>query len=110
MRCSAFEPGKVSPGPARSCIQNLSYISAAPFLGNQRSGMDVITDMAKAVWNGIVIAESESYETVEGKVFFPETSLKRDFFRPSSSTSPCPWKGQPRYYSLFSDGQENPDA
>lgn len=78
--------------------------------GNQKSGMDVITNMAKAVWNGIVIAESESYETVEGNVYFPEASLKREFFRPSSTTSTCPWKGQARYYSLFSDGQENPDA
>jgi uncharacterized protein (DUF427 family) len=67
-------------------------------------------DMAKAVWNGIVIAESDSYETVEGNVYFPESSLKREYFRPSSTTSTCPWKGQARYYSLLSNGQENPDA
>jgi uncharacterized protein (DUF427 family) len=66
--------------------------------------------MAKAVWNGIVIAESDSYETVEGNIYFPESSLKREYFRPSSTTSTCPWKGQARYYSLASDGQENPDA
>jgi uncharacterized protein (DUF427 family) len=66
--------------------------------------------MAKAVWNGIVVAESESYETVEGNVYFPESSLKREYFRPSSTTSTCPWKGQARYYSLISDDQENPDA
>jgi uncharacterized protein (DUF427 family) len=66
--------------------------------------------MAKAVWNGIVVAESDSYETVEGNVYFPESALKREYFRPSSTTSTCPWKGQARYYSLFSDGQENLDA
>ena len=66
--------------------------------------------MAKAVWNGIVIAESDTFETVEGNIYFPEASLKREFFRPSSTTSTCPWKGQARYYSLASDGQENPDA
>ena len=80
------------------------------FPGNQKPRTDVISNMAKAVWNGIVIAESETYETVEGNVYFPESSLKREFFRPSSTTSTCPWKGQARYYSLFSDGQENPDA
>ena len=57
--------------------------------------------MAKAVWNGIVIAESDTYETVEGNVYFPESSLKREFFRPSSTTSTCPWKGQARYYFHF---------
>ena len=43
--------------------------------------------MAKAVWNGIVIAESDTYETVEGNVYFPEAALKREFFRPSTTTS-----------------------
>src|SRR5579871_3297930 len=39
--------------------------------------------MAKAVWNGKVIAESETTEIVEGNVYFPENSLKREYFRPS---------------------------
>ena len=77
---------------------------------NRNPGTDVDSYMAKAVWNGIVIAESDTYETVEGNVYFPEAALKREYFRPSSTTSTCPWKGQARYYSLFSDGQENPDA
>jgi uncharacterized protein (DUF427 family) len=87
----------------------LLSLSGAVF-GNRNSGTDVFQDMAKAVWNGILIAESDSYETVEGNVYFPESALKREYFRPSSTTSTCPWKGQARYYSLFSDGQENPDA
>ena len=56
--------------------------------------------MAKAIWNGKVIAESETTEVVEGNVYFPETSLKREYFRPSSTTSTCPWKGQASYYSV----------
>ena len=66
--------------------------------------------MAKAVWNGKVVAESDTTEIVEGNVYFPENSLKREFFRPSSTTSTCPWKGQARYLSLYIDGQDNPDA
>jgi uncharacterized protein (DUF427 family) len=66
--------------------------------------------MAKAVWNGQTIAESETYETVEGNIYFPDDSVKREFFKPSSTTSSCPWKGQARYYTLLVDGQENPDA
>ncbi len=66
--------------------------------------------MAKAVWNGQTIAESETFEMVEGNVYFPEESVKREFLRASSTTSSCPWKGQARYYTLIVDGQDNPDA
>jgi len=66
--------------------------------------------MAKATWNGKVIAESDTTEMVEGNIYFPESSLKREYFRPSSTISTCPWKGQARYYSLLVDGQENQDA
>ena len=66
--------------------------------------------MARAIWNGRVIAESETTETVEGNVYFPEASLKREYFRPSTATSTCPWKGQARYLNIVMDGQDNPDA
>ncbi len=66
--------------------------------------------MAKATWNGHTVAESEHFETIEGNIYFPEESVKREFLRPSSTTSSCPWKGQARYFSLLVDGQENPDA
>jgi uncharacterized protein (DUF427 family) len=66
--------------------------------------------MARAIWNGKVIAESEKTQTVEGAVYFPEASLKREYFRPSSTTSTDPIKGQARYMSLLIDGQDNPDA
>lgn len=93
----ANRSGPGTAGPSRGCcIQN--------------SETDVCVEMAKAVWNGIVVADSEVFETVEGNVYFPESSLKREYFRPSSTTSTCPWKGQARYYSLVSGGQENPDA
>ena len=66
--------------------------------------------MAKAVWNGKVVAESDTTVTVEGNVYFPESAVKREYLRPSSTTSTCPWKGQAKYYTVFIDGQENPDA
>jgi len=66
--------------------------------------------MAKAVWNGVVVAESDKIEEVDDYVYFPESSVKREYLRPSSTVSTCPWKGQARYYSLMIDGQENQDA
>ena len=66
--------------------------------------------MAKAMWNGQVLAESDDIVTIEGNLYFPDDAVKREFFRPSSTTSSCPFKGQARYYTLLVDGQENPDA
>jgi uncharacterized protein (DUF427 family) len=66
--------------------------------------------MAKAIWNGQVIAESETFEIVENNVYFPEASIRREFFRPSSTSSTCPWKGLAKYYTLLVSGEENQDA
>ena len=66
--------------------------------------------MARALWNGKVIAESDRTETVDGTVYFPETSLKREYFRPSTTTSTDPNKGQARFMNLLIDGQDNQDA
>jgi uncharacterized protein (DUF427 family) len=66
--------------------------------------------MARAIWNGRVIAESDATKTVDGTVFFPEASLKREYFMPSSTTSTDPQKGQARFLSLLIDGQDNLDA
>ena len=66
--------------------------------------------MAKAVWHGRTIAESERFETVEGNVYFPPEALRREYVKPSNHTSACGWKGTARYYTLVVDGEENPNA
>ena len=66
--------------------------------------------MAKAVWNGKVIAESDRFELVEGNVYFPADTIKRDYFQPSNKTTVCPWKGTAHYHSISVDGVENRDA
>ncbi len=66
--------------------------------------------MPRATWNGQVIAESPTFETVEGNIYFPTESLKRDFVKDSKTTTVCSWKGTAHYYTLVVDGKENPDA
>ncbi len=66
--------------------------------------------MPKAVWNGAVLAQSDSYESVEGNVYFPADSIKREYFRPSEFQTTCPWKGVASYYTLVVNDEENPDA
>jgi len=66
--------------------------------------------MARAIWNGKVIAESDRTEEVDGNIYFPESSLKREYFRSSTTTSTDPSKGLARYMSVVIDGQDNQDA
>lgn len=66
--------------------------------------------MAKAVWNNTVLAESETYETVEGNIYFPPDSLNRAYFKESATTTGCPWKGTAKYYSVDVEGAVNADA
>jgi uncharacterized protein (DUF427 family) len=66
--------------------------------------------MPKALWNGTVIAESDSFETVEGNVYFPPTAIRREFFRPSDTHTTCGWKGVASYYDLVVNGNVNKDA
>lgn len=66
--------------------------------------------MARAIWNGTVIAESDTFEVVEGNVYFPAAALKMDHFKESPTTSVCGWKGDCSYYTVVVDGRENKDA
>lgn len=66
--------------------------------------------MPRATWNGTVLAESDVFEAVEGNVYFPQDSLKSEYFKPSSETSFCPWKGVASYYDIVVDGKTNAGA
>jgi len=66
--------------------------------------------MAKAVWNGAVLAESERCEMVEGNHYFPPEAVKRGYLKPSETHTVCSWKGTASYYHVEVAGQRNPDA
>ncbi len=64
----------------------------------------------KAIWNGQVIAESDSTLVVESNHYFPADSIKQGFFEKSSKTTFCPWKGKAHYYSVTVMGKVNSNA
>jgi len=66
--------------------------------------------MKQAIWNGQVIAESDNTIVVEGNHYFPPTSIKKEFFKSSSTTSTCPWKGFANYYDIDVNGSINQGA
>ncbi len=66
--------------------------------------------MIRAIWNGVVLAESADTVTVEGNHYFPPESLHREYFNGSDTHTVCPWKGTASYYTVVVDGDENTDA
>ena len=66
--------------------------------------------MAKATWNGTVIAESDDTVVVEGNHYFPPDSVRSELFEDSATTTTCPWKGEASYRTLVVDGARNEDA
>jgi uncharacterized protein (DUF427 family) len=64
----------------------------------------------KAVWNGVVLAESDQTIVVEGNHYFPPESVKREFFKDSETQTICSWKGTASYFSVHVEGEVNRDA
>ena len=66
--------------------------------------------MPQAIWQNVVLAESNDIVEVEGNAYFPADSLRKQYFSESATTTVCPWKGTASYYSLNVEGKANPDA
>ncbi len=66
--------------------------------------------MAKATWNGATIAESPTFEVVEGNVYFPPSAVSRDHLRESRTHTVCGWKGTASYYDVVVGDAVNADA
>ncbi|GAA1348450.1 DUF427 domain-containing protein [Arthrobacter roseus] len=66
--------------------------------------------MARAMWNGAVIAESEDVVVVEGNSYFPMDAVDQRYFKDSDMYSVCPWKDKASYRTLEVNGQQNTDA
>jgi len=64
----------------------------------------------KAIWNGVVVAESEKTVIVEGNHYFPPDSAEKKYLLDSATTSVCGWKGTANYHTLSVDDKENVDA
>lgn len=60
---------------------------------------------ATATFNGQIIAEADNFETVEGNIYFPPSSIKaKDALSEASLTTVCPWKGTASYYNISVNG------
>lgn len=66
--------------------------------------------MAKAIWEGAVLAESHETVMVEGNHYFPPNSLNNAHFTDCAKTTTCSWKGTASYYDIAVGDQTNEAA
>lgn len=66
--------------------------------------------MARAHWNGTVIAESDETIVVEGNHYFPPETVHPAYLTASDAHTVCPWKGTASYYDVVVDGNTNAGA
>ncbi|HSD96233.1 MAG TPA: DUF427 domain-containing protein [Sulfuricaulis sp.] len=63
--------------------------------------------MAKAIWNGAVLADSDACQIVEGNYYFPPEGVKREHLRSTDKHTFCHWKGVANYYNVVVNGKVN---
>jgi len=68
--------------------------------------------MPRAVWHGAVLADAppDRIEVVEGNIYFPPETVRREHLRPSDTHTVCPWKGTASYYDVVAGDRTNRDA
>jgi uncharacterized protein (DUF427 family) len=66
--------------------------------------------MAKAIWNGAILAQSDATIVVEGNHYFPPETIRRERLRDSATHTVCGWKGTASYYDIVVGDAVNRDA
>ena len=66
--------------------------------------------MPRATLNGVILAQSDHTEVVEGNHYFPPESVNLELFRESATRTPCPWKGDASHFTVEASGETVEDA
>jgi uncharacterized protein (DUF427 family) len=64
----------------------------------------------RAIWNGVVLADSDETIVVEGNHYFPPESVDFAHLKSSRARSVCFWKGFARYYTVLAGEERNRNA
>jgi len=88
--------------------ERVAGIDGDAILRLSRSGRCVVV---RAVWNGMVLAESNECVRVENSCYFPPDSVRFDLLQEHAGYhTECPWKGTASYYNVVVSGQTNTDG
>ena len=64
----------------------------------------------KAIWKDTVIADSDETIKVEGSVYFPQSSLRKQYINASKTRTESPDMGEASYFSIEVSGDINKDS
>jgi uncharacterized protein (DUF427 family) len=64
----------------------------------------------RAIWIGVVIAETDDTVVMEGNHCFPLAAVRAAYLTPSDTATFCSWKGTANHCSLSVNGKSNRDA
>ncbi|KAB8075250.1 hypothetical protein BDV29DRAFT_172322, partial [Aspergillus leporis] len=65
---------------------------------------------AKATLHGTLLAETSTWEEVEGNIYFPPLAIKKDLFVESDLSTHCGWKGDAKYFTIVAGDVTVPNA
>ncbi len=66
--------------------------------------------MHRATWKGVVLAEGDDVQVVDGYPYLRAAALKTQHFRPSEKHTVCHWKGTASYYDVVVGDDVNANA
>lgn len=66
--------------------------------------------MARAIFDGVVVAQSDDVRVVEGMTYFPTDSVTEGALLDSHTTSRCFWKGKASYWHVSGESELALDA
>jgi uncharacterized protein (DUF427 family) len=64
----------------------------------------------RALWKGVVLAESDATVVVENNHYFPVSSLRTEHFRGTDYHTVCSWKGTASCYDVLVGDEVNANA
>jgi len=64
----------------------------------------------QAIFNGVVIAESDDTVVVENNHYFPPEAINESYFEASDHKTTCPWTGKAHYHDVVVDGERLENA
>jgi uncharacterized protein (DUF427 family) len=70
------------------------------------------TGRMKALWENKIIAEAprEDLAYIEGKWYFPPSSVNKQFLHKSNTETTCPWRGTCKYFHVGRAGDLSKDG
>jgi len=66
--------------------------------------------LVKAIWENMILAESDNMVIVEGNHYFPPDDVNREYLVESDHRSRCPWKGLAHYYHINTNDKKSENA